>query len=218
MAKKFMGSIQSGCPDYFSIIFILPFRKNPGNKNKTIPVKRTKIFSLFFSYLICVMAKNYILNEEVAQRKLLRMAYEILENNFNEEEILLAGIRQSGSVVARNIQHLLGKISSIKTDIITVTLDKKLPEEIVLSKLVPFDQKTIILVDDVSNTGRTLLYALKPFLASHPKKIQTLVLVDRTHKIFPVKPDYMGLSVATTLQEHIYVEVSGEEVKGAWLE
>ena len=164
------------------------------------------------------MGKNYILSEEVAQRKLLRMAYEILENNFEEEEILLAGIRESGSVVARNIQHLLNGICNITTDIITVTLDKKFPEEVNLSRQVPFDNRTIILIDDVSNSGRTLLYALKPLLMSHPKKIQTLVLVERTHKIFPVKPDYVGLSVATTLQEHIYVEVAGEVVKGAWLE
>ncbi|HVM88102.1 MAG TPA: phosphoribosyltransferase family protein [Puia sp.] len=164
------------------------------------------------------MEKNYILSGEVAQRKMLRMAYEILENNFDEDEILLAGIRESGSVVARNIQHLLHTISKIKTDIITITLDKKYPAEVTLSKVIPFDNRTIVFIDDVSNTGRTLLYALKPFLSAHPKKIQTLVLVDRTHKIFPVKPDYIGLSVATTLQEHIYVEVAGEEVKGAWLE
>lgn len=146
------------------------------------------------------------------------MAYEILENNFGEEEILLAGIRESGSVVARNIQSLLGRISTIRTDIITITLDKKFPDEVTFSKPVSFDNKPVILIDDVSNTGRTLLYALKPFLSAHPKKIQTLVLVERTHKIFPVKPYYVGLSVATTLQEHIYVEVEGEQVKGAWLE
>ncbi len=164
------------------------------------------------------MERNYILTEEVAQRKLLRMAYEILENNFGETELILAGIRESGSVIARNIQRLLHSIQNIHTDIITVSLDKKFPQEVTLSKPVLFDDKTIILVDDVSNSGKTLLYALKPFLSAHPKKIQTLVLVERTHKLFPVNPYYVGLSVATTLQEHIYVEVAGEQVKGAWLE
>lgn len=164
------------------------------------------------------MDRNYILTEESAQRKLLRMAYEILENNFGEEELILAGIRESGSVIARNIQQLLKSIGDIRTDMVTISLDKKFPEEVTLSKLISFDNKTIILIDDVSNSGKTLLYALKPFLFSHPKKIQTLVLVERTHKLFPVNPYYVGLSVATTLQEHIYVEVSGEQVKGAWLE
>jgi pyrimidine operon attenuation protein / uracil phosphoribosyltransferase len=81
-----------------------------------------------------------------------------------------------------------------------------------------FNKKVVILVDDVANSGKTLTYALKPFLEFHPKKIQTLVLVERSHKVFPVQPDYVGLSVGTTLQEHIYVEVDGDEVKGAWLE
>ena len=69
----------------------------------------------------------------------------------------------------------------------------------------------------VCNSGKTLLYALKPFIASQPKKIQTLVLVERTHTSFPVRPDYVGLSIATTIQEHIFVEVKGEEVIGAYL-
>jgi pyrimidine operon attenuation protein / uracil phosphoribosyltransferase len=164
------------------------------------------------------MERNYILSQEVSQRKMLRMAYEILENNYEENELILAGIRESGSVIARNIQKLLHKIKNISTELLMVTLDKKLPEEVVLSRSISFENKVVIVIDDVSNSGKTLLYALKPFLSSHPKKIQTLVLVERTHKAFPVKPDYVGLSVATTLQEHIYVEVDGDVVKGAWLE
>jgi pyrimidine operon attenuation protein/uracil phosphoribosyltransferase len=76
----------------------------------------------------------------------------------------------------------------------------------------------IIVVDDVANSGKTMLYALQPFLRNQPKKIQTLALVDRTHKTFPVHTDYVGFALATTLQEHIFVEVSGEIVTGAWLE
>ena len=164
------------------------------------------------------MERNYVLTQEVSQRKMLRMAYEILENNYEEDELILAGIRESGSVIARNIQKLLHQVKNISTQLLTISLDKKMPEEVVLSKSLSFDSKVVILIDDVSNSGRTLLYALKPFLSSHPKKIQTLVLVERTHKAFPVKPDYVGLSIATTLQEHIYVDVEGETVRGAWLE
>jgi pyrimidine operon attenuation protein/uracil phosphoribosyltransferase len=76
----------------------------------------------------------------------------------------------------------------------------------------------IIIIDDVSNSGKTLSYALKPFLEFHPKKIRTLVLVERSHTSFPVRPDYVGLSVATTIQEHIFVEVKGEELIGAYME
>ncbi|MBS1600003.1 MAG: phosphoribosyltransferase [Bacteroidetes bacterium] len=164
------------------------------------------------------MGLNYILTEEIAEKKLRRMAYEILENNFGEKEIILVGIRESGLVIARNIQRLLNEIGRIGTELIGVSLDKKMPAEVKLSKDLPLNDKVVIVIDDVANSGKTLLYALKPFLAFHPKKIQALVLVERRHNAFPVKPDYVGLSIATTLQEHIYVEVEGEKVKGAYLQ
>jgi pyrimidine operon attenuation protein/uracil phosphoribosyltransferase len=162
--------------------------------------------------------KNYILTKETAQNKLRRMAYEVLENNFDEPHIILAGIRESGSVIARNIQHLLLEIGNMSTQLLTVSLDKKMPREVEVSEKIDFNNKVIILIDDVANSGKTLSYALKPFLEFQPKKIQTLVLVERSHNAFPVQPDYVGLSVSTTLQEHIYVEVDGETVTGAYLQ
>jgi len=162
--------------------------------------------------------KNYILTKEVAGKKLRRMAYEILENNSEEPQLVLAGIRESGSVIARNIQHLLSEIGKVPTQLVTISLDKKLPREVEISEKIDFTNKVIILIDDVANSGKTLSFALKPFLEYQPKKIQTLVLVERSHKAFPVQPDYVGLSVATTIQEHIYVEVEGETVMGAYLE
>src|SRR5215831_2502436 len=164
------------------------------------------------------MAKNYILDRQTASKKLERMAYEIIENNIGEKELILAGIRVSGSVVARNIQQLLLQISNISIQLITLSLDKKLPKEVELSQQLDFNDKVIIVIDDVANSGKTMLYAMKPFLGFHPKKIQTLALVERTHKTFPIKTDYVGLSVATTLQEHIYVEADEAGVKGAYME
>lgn len=162
--------------------------------------------------------KNYILDQVRAAKKLRRMAYEIIENNAGEQELVLAGIRESGTVMAKNIQKLLAEISNVRTDLFIVTLDKHFPTTVTLSKEGNFDDKIIIVIDDVAMSGKTLLYAMQPFLAFHPKKIQTLVLVERSHKAFPVKPDYVGLSIATTLQEHIYVETEGEVIKGAYLE
>jgi pyrimidine operon attenuation protein/uracil phosphoribosyltransferase len=166
------------------------------------------------------MEKNYILTELVAEKKMRRMAYEILENNSDAKELILAGVRESGSVIARNIRRLLTEIAgpALSIDLITITLDKRCPGEVSLSKTLAFDDKLIIVVDDVANSGKTLLYAMKPFLNFHPRKIEALVLVERSHKAFPVQPDYTGLSLATTLQEHIYVEVEDERVIGAWLE
>lgn len=162
--------------------------------------------------------KKYILDRAVADKKLRRMALEILENNADETELILAGIRESGSVVARCIQQLLSELSTIKTEFITITLDKKNPTEVSLSHSPDFNDKVIIVIDDVANSGKTLLYALTPFLAFQPRKIQTLVLVERSHNSFPVHPDYSGISIATTLQEHIFVEVDGKCVMGAYLE
>jgi pyrimidine operon attenuation protein / uracil phosphoribosyltransferase len=165
-----------------------------------------------------VAQKNYILDQSVAEKKMRRMALEIIENNADEKELILAGVRESGSIVARCIQKMLAEISPVKTSLLTITLDKRQPGEVVLSQSADFNDKVIILIDDVANSGKTLLYALKPFLAYHPKKIQTLVLVERSHNSFPVHPDYAGISIATTLQEHIYVQVDEEKVLGAYLE
>jgi pyrimidine operon attenuation protein/uracil phosphoribosyltransferase len=166
------------------------------------------------------MEKNYILTEQVAEKKLRRMAYEILENNSGVRRLILAGIRESGSVIARNIRRLLHEIAGeeLSTELITISLDKRSPREVTLSQSLSLNDEVIIVVDDVANSGKTLLYAMKPFLEFHPRKIEALVLVERSHKAFPVQPDYRGLSLATTLQEHIYVEVEGERVIGAWLE
>jgi pyrimidine operon attenuation protein/uracil phosphoribosyltransferase len=162
--------------------------------------------------------KKYILGKEVAARKLQRMAYEILENNIDEEKIILAGIPDNGIVIAKNIQKKLSEISSLKTELITISLDKRYPGKVTLSKTLDFNDQVVIIVDDVVSSGKTLLYSVKPFLEFHPKKIQTLVLVERSYKNFPVRPDYVGLSISTTLQEHIFVEVKGDEVTGAYLE
>jgi pyrimidine operon attenuation protein / uracil phosphoribosyltransferase len=163
-------------------------------------------------------SKKYILDSTVADKKLRRMALEILENNAEEKEIILAGIRESGSVVATCIQKMIAEFSPVKTELINITLDKSNPKEITLSHSIDFTGKVVIIIDDVANSGRTVLYALKPFLDFYPKKIQTLVLVERRHNSFPVRPDYIGLSVATTLQEHIFVEVDSEKVVGAYLQ
>ncbi|HEY4335956.1 MAG TPA: phosphoribosyltransferase family protein [Puia sp.] len=164
--------------------------------------------------------KNYILTQPVAEKKLRRMAYEILENNADEKQLILAGIKESGSVIARNIQRHLKEIAGdrLSTRLIEISLDKKRPGPVTLSENLPFDDQVIIIIDDVAMSGKTLLYAMKPFLEFHPRKIESLVLVERSYKAFPVQPDYKGLSLSSTLQEHIYVEVEGDGVKGAWLE
>ena len=161
--------------------------------------------------------KNCILDKDAIGRKLKRMALEIAEQNTDEPEILIAGIAGNGPVVAASLVRALAQVSSCSIQQITINLNKKDPLMVSFDQSIPFENKVIIIVDDVANTGRTMLYALKPFLQAHPKKIQTLVLVERSHKLFPIQTDYVGLSITTTLQEHIAVETEGDEITGAWL-
>lgn len=163
--------------------------------------------------------KNYILTKEVAEKKLQRMALEVAEQlNNDDNPVVLIGIKESGMVIAEKIHQLLQPLlSDISVKVIGCTINKRSPKEVVLSENLDFTGMNIILVDDVTNSGRTLLYALKPLLDYHPKRIQTLSLVERMHKSFPVKMDYVGLSIATTLQDHIQVEVENGEVIGAYL-
>jgi pyrimidine operon attenuation protein / uracil phosphoribosyltransferase len=161
--------------------------------------------------------RKYILDKEVAAKKMQRMAYEILENNIDESNLILAGIRENGCVVAKSIQKILSEICSIKTELISINLNKRKPKEVDVSEKLDFDNQVVVVIDDVASSGKTMLYAIKPLLQYHPKKIQTLALVERTHKSFPIKTDYVGISIATTLQEQIYVEVEGDEVTGAYM-
>lgn len=162
--------------------------------------------------------KKYILSAAVAEKKLRRMALEIAERNYNEPQLILIGIKDHGTVMAQKISDYLK--ANFKGDVIVIELgiDKKYPAAVTLSTAMDFNDKTIVLIDDVANSGKTMLYALKPLLEQHPKKIQTLALVERTHKTFPVDVDYVGFSVSTTPDEHIYVEVANDAIVGAWIE
>ena len=147
-----------------------------------------------------------------------RIALEIAEQLYNENNpLIIIGIEGGGMVIAQKIFLLLKPLLQIPVQIITCTLDKKNADSIVYSEEIDFNGKNVLLVDDVTNSGRTLLYALKPLLQFHPKRIQTMSLVERMHKSFPVNIDYIGLSIATTLQDHIQVEVENGEVMGAYI-
>ena len=162
--------------------------------------------------------KKYILNAAVAEKKLRRMALEIVERNYNEPQLILIGIKDHGTVIAGKIKDYLKPHFKGEVIVIELGIDKKHPAAVTLSTAMDFNDKVILLIDDVANSGRTMLYALKPLLEQYPKKIQTLALVERTHKTFPLDVDYVGISVSTTLDEHIYVEVENDVIIGAWIE
>jgi pyrimidine operon attenuation protein/uracil phosphoribosyltransferase len=162
--------------------------------------------------------KKYILDKSQVERKIRRLAFEIAERNLGADEIYFVAIKDNGVTLSKKIQLELQSISDIRIHILELTLDKRIPKEINLSSIPPAEGAIIIVIDDVASSGKTMLYALKPFLEIHPKKVETLVLVERTHKAFPIQVDYVGLSVATTLQEHIYVEVVDGAITGAYMD
>jgi pyrimidine operon attenuation protein / uracil phosphoribosyltransferase len=162
--------------------------------------------------------RKYILNQESANQKLHRMALEIAENlSGSDADIILIGVRNSGTVIAEKIAAFLKPYVNNQVINITVSLDKDLPKEVILSENLNFTDLNIVLIDDVANSGKTLLYGLKPLMEYYPRTIQTLVLVERMHKLYPVKPDYVGLLIATTPEDHIQVEVFNGEVIGAYI-
>ncbi|HEY6954415.1 MAG TPA: phosphoribosyltransferase family protein [Flavisolibacter sp.] len=164
-----------------------------------------------------VQTKNCILDQRAIAQKMKRMALEVVEQNLDEKELIIAAVNGNGEVVASNLAQELKKIHDFTIHMTTIQLNKKNPLEVSLKDSIDLNNKSILVVDDVANTGRIILYAMKAFLNATPKKIQTFVLVERSHKLFPIQNDYTGLSVTTTLQEHIAVETNGAEIIGAWL-
>ena len=130
--------------------------------------------------------RKQIMTAEVANKKLRRMALQVVEQNYNETQLILIGIKSSGSVIAAKIGQYLKEVFSGEVVIIELSMDKKNPLHISLDTDMDLNDKTIVLIDDVANSGRTMLYALKPLLNQLPKKVQTMALVERTHKNFPV--------------------------------
>lgn len=161
-----------------------------------------------------------VLNDRQVKQKIRRLAIEILEKNFEEPEIILAGINNNGMTFAR---LLLEELKMITRQTITLTRLSLNPANPVSSEVrleIPIEQvrdKVVIIADDVANTGRTIFYACKPFMVTLPKRIEAAVIVDRTHKSFPVNVDYVGLSLATTLLENIDVRIRDVEEYGVYL-
>ena len=153
------------------------------------------------------MESSTILTNEQIQNKTRRIAYQIYEDNSKESEIVIAGINGNGFIFAQKISKILTEISYLKVVLCEVKMDKKNPlNEISTSiKSSEYKNKSLILVDDVLNSGTTLIYGIKHFLEVPLKRFNTAVLVNRNHKKYPVKADYKGISLSTSMHEHISV-------------
>lgn len=161
-----------------------------------------------------------ILDEAQIDQKILRIAYEIFENNFEEKKIFIAGIEGPGFVLAEKLKTQLEKISDFEVELLKVEIDKSAPSQNDIKldiDLKDLNNKVIILVDDVQHTGKTFAYSMRPFLNTKVKKIEVAVLVNRAHTTFPIAPTYTGYELSTTINDHIHV-VLDDGKKGVYLQ
>jgi pyrimidine operon attenuation protein/uracil phosphoribosyltransferase len=162
--------------------------------------------------------KNIILTDTEISHKTKRIAYQIYETFSSESEVILAGIASNGYIFAQKIAQELTQISDLKVTLCEVKINKQNPKDAILTSISKeeYENKGLVLIDDVLNSGTTLIYGVKHFLDVNLSKFKTAVLVDRNHKKYPVKADFKGLSLSTSLQEHIHV-VFGENESYAYL-
>jgi pyrimidine operon attenuation protein/uracil phosphoribosyltransferase len=154
--------------------------------------------------------RTLILTAKQIHQKLTRMAHEMLENNYTEKTIVLVGVVGRGMQVAEALYKELKKITDIEVQLTSIELNKEKPlnSEMKFSgELKQLKGKSVILIDDVLNSGKTLIYATKHLLDTEPKALSTAALVDRFHRKFPIRADYVGLTLSTNLKEHIAVEL-----------
>ncbi len=161
------------------------------------------------------MNQSIILNNQQINHTIKRIAFQIYENNINEKTIILAGIAKNGFLLAQKFKKALEEISNIQVILCEVKINKKRPLEPIETSLnsSEYADKSLVLVDDVLNSGTTLMYAVKHFLEVPLKQFKTAVLVNRNHKKYPIKADFKGLSLSTSLQEHITVEFDKNEAR-----
>ena len=151
--------------------------------------------------------ENIILDQKQIDHKIKRIAYQIYENNVSEKEIVIAGIFENGFIFAKKIKSVIEKISPIKVIMCKVVIDKKNPIEPITTSLESkiYKNKSLVLVDDVLHSGTTLIYGIKHFLQVPLKQFNTAILVDRNHKKYPVKADFKGISLSTSINENVSV-------------
>ena len=156
--------------------------------------------------------KNCILTHVEINHKIRRIAYQIYEANSDESEVVLAGIDSNGYILAKKIKTVLNKISPINSVLCKVIINKKKPLEVIKTSITKeeYINKSVVLIDDVLNSGTTLVYGVKHFLDVPLKKFKTAVLVNRNHKKYPVKADFKGISLSTSLHEQIEVVLEGK--------
>lgn len=171
--------------------------------------------------------KAILMDEATTNRTLMRMAHEITEKNRGVNELCLVGIRRRGEPLASRLQTNIERIEGVTVpcgslDIQLYRDDIEQPvTPVVQPPLLPFDivGKTVILVDDVLFTGRTVRAAIEAiFTLGRPRAIQLAILIDRGHRELPFRADYVGKNIPTSLSESVAVKIPPvDEETGVYL-
>ncbi len=158
-------------------------------------------------------SKSLVLNAQQMEQKLRRMAWEIYEQNHKEKEIVIAGIFPRGYILSERLTAFIKEISPIEVKLLKINLDKDEPTQhpVVVSEHQSLTKSVVVVVDDVVKSGKTLMYASQYFLNLKIKKLMTAILIDRNYKKYPIKGDVVGLSLSTTLKDHVKVELGKNE-------
>ena len=161
------------------------------------------------------MDKKKILDYQSIKKKIRRISLQILESNIDQDEIIIAGIDLNGFIIAKKISQEISKISQINIKLCKVKIDKKNPLNDISASLnfEDYQNKSLVVIDDVLNSGATLMYSVKYFLNTKIKSLKTAVLVDRNHKKYPIKADFKGLSLSTSIQSKVEVVIDEEKIE-----
>ena len=161
------------------------------------------------------MDQKKILSNSQIKRKIKRISLQIIESNVEEKEVVLAGIEQNGFLLAKELNKMITELSNLNIKLCSLKIDKKNPLNNISTSLnsSEYKNKSIVVVDDVLNSGSTLMYAVKHFLDTELRQLKTAVLVDRNHKKYPIKADFKGVSLSTSIQNHVQVQFDKNSIE-----
>ena len=161
------------------------------------------------------MDQKKILTNSQIKRKIKRISLQIIESNVEEKEVILAGIEQNGFHLAKELNKIIIELSNLNIKLCSLKIDKKNPLKNISTSLnsSEYKNKSIVVVDDVLNSGSTLMYAVKHFLDTELRQLKTAVLVDRNHKKYPIKADFKGVSLSTSIQNHVKVQFDKNSIE-----
>ena len=155
--------------------------------------------------------KNIILDCHDVENKIKRISLEILEDNINENKLIFFGVSKNGKIIAKKIIYLISQLSKIHLEMVGVKIDLNSVNTLMFSKDFNINNKSVIIVSDVSQSAKTLQLIISGLMSQDPIKIKTAVMVNRDHTLFPVKIDFSGLNLSTSMNEHVDVKVNKDE-------